>query len=160
MPVPNAEQTASIFSFAIYSFLDPVVFLAYRVSHLAHDQLPPLADYDYARHLTEKSFPVCVLLETYTLPLITASQYLDSYTGIKKRHLFFGLMRVFRKEYSILTVAIIINVFVSFAGPVGIKQLLGYAIFYHPPSTAEYTDLTVDTSKRMERMRSCVLGSG
>jgi hypothetical protein len=62
MPVPNAEQTASIFSLAIYSFLDPIVFLAYRVPHLAHDQLPPLADYDYARHLTEKSFPVCILL--------------------------------------------------------------------------------------------------
>ena len=60
MPVPNAEQTASIFSLAIYSFLDPIVFLAYRVPHLAHDQLPPLADYDYARHLTEKSFPVRV----------------------------------------------------------------------------------------------------
>lgn len=108
MAVPNAEQTASIFSLVIYSFLDPIVFLAYRVP-LTHDQLPPLADYDYARHLTEKSFP-----------------HLDLRTGVKKPHLFFGLMRVFRKEYTILTVTIILQVFVSFAGPVGIKQLLGY----------------------------------
>jgi len=62
MAVPNPEQTASIFSLAIYSFLDPVVFLAYRAPHLAHDQLPPLADYDDARYLTEKSFPVCIYL--------------------------------------------------------------------------------------------------
>lgn len=70
MLVPNAEQTASIFAFATYSFLDPIVFLAYHIPHLTHDQLPPLADYDYARHLTEKSFPVCVLLQMETKTLL------------------------------------------------------------------------------------------
>lgn len=59
-PVPNPEQTASILSFALWSFLDPVVYLANQVSHLSYDQLPPLADYDEAENLAKKSFPVCV----------------------------------------------------------------------------------------------------
>lgn len=47
----------------IYSFLDPIVFLAYRIPHLSHDLLPPLADYDHAHQLKAKSFPVrkCVV---------------------------------------------------------------------------------------------------
>jgi hypothetical protein len=40
-------------------------------------------------------------------------------------------MRVFRKEYTILTATIILQVFASFAAPVGIKQLLGFVVFCH-----------------------------
>ena len=58
MKVPNPEQTASIFSLMVYTFLDPVIFEAYRVPHLSHERLPPLADYDYAKRLTEHAFPV------------------------------------------------------------------------------------------------------
>jgi hypothetical protein len=58
MPVPNAEQTASIISLVLYFFLDHVIFLAYRLPHLPHEMLPPLADYDYAQHLQTRSFPV------------------------------------------------------------------------------------------------------
>jgi hypothetical protein len=58
MAVPNPEQTASILSLVLYTFLDPIIFLAYRIPHLSHDQLPPLSDYDYAKHLKAKSFPV------------------------------------------------------------------------------------------------------
>ncbi|KAI9449921.1 hypothetical protein BJY52DRAFT_1227472 [Lactarius psammicola] len=32
------------------------VFLAYRVPHLSHDMLPPLADYDYTKNLVKRSF--------------------------------------------------------------------------------------------------------
>jgi hypothetical protein len=59
MAVPNPEQTASLFSLLIYTFLDPIVFLAYRVPHLPYDQLPPLADYDYAQNLSKHALPVC-----------------------------------------------------------------------------------------------------
>lgn len=47
-----------MFSMLIFSFLDPLVFLAYRVPHLAFNQLPPLADYDYAHNLKVASFKV------------------------------------------------------------------------------------------------------
>ena len=56
----NSEQTASILSLALYSFLDPVIYLANRLSGLSYNQLPPLADYDDAHNLANKSFPVCV----------------------------------------------------------------------------------------------------
>jgi hypothetical protein len=36
MPVPNPEQTASIISTVFYFFLDPIVFLGYRIPHLSH----------------------------------------------------------------------------------------------------------------------------
>lgn len=59
MPQPNPEQTASLLSLAFYSHLDSLILLAYRLPHLAHSQLPPLADYDHAKNLTKKAFSVC-----------------------------------------------------------------------------------------------------
>ncbi|PPQ74166.1 hypothetical protein CVT26_006770, partial [Gymnopilus dilepis] len=50
---PNPEQTASLFSFMVYSFLDPIIFEASRVPHLPYERLPPLADYDRAGYLTD-----------------------------------------------------------------------------------------------------------
>ncbi|KAF8898485.1 hypothetical protein BD779DRAFT_1607278 [Infundibulicybe gibba] len=109
MITPNPEQTASLVSLVVYAFLDPIIFLAYRIPHLSHDQLPPLADYDYAKFLRTKSFP-----------------HIDTFAGGKGRHLFFGLMRVFRREYCILACMIIIQVSFSFASPLGINRLLYY----------------------------------
>jgi hypothetical protein len=55
---PHPEQTASILSLAFYAFLDPTVFRAHRASHLPFDLFPPLADYDAARYLRARNFPV------------------------------------------------------------------------------------------------------
>lgn len=52
----NPEQTGSYFSMMMYTFLDSIVFMAYRVPHLSHDMLPPLADYDYTKNLVRRSF--------------------------------------------------------------------------------------------------------
>lgn len=60
MPVPNPEQTTSLFSFMIYSFMDPIIFLGARTDHLSPNQLPPLCDTDASQHLVENAFPVCV----------------------------------------------------------------------------------------------------
>ncbi|KAF7377837.1 hypothetical protein MSAN_00207200 [Mycena sanguinolenta] len=57
MAVANPEQTASIFSSALYFFLDPIITLSYRIPHLDLDQLPPLCDYDEAGNLKAKAFP-------------------------------------------------------------------------------------------------------
>ncbi|KAI0068098.1 P-loop containing nucleoside triphosphate hydrolase protein [Artomyces pyxidatus] len=108
-PEPNPEQTASILSFVTYTFLDPIVFLAYRVPHLSLDKLPPLADYDYARNLVASSF-----------------KHLDTFSGAPKRHVFWGIMKVFRREYTTLAILVAIRVVTAFFAPVGIKGLLGY----------------------------------
>ena len=58
MPEPNPEQTCSLISLVLYSFLDPVIIQGYKVSHLTPDQLPPLSDSNRAAYLTGKAFPV------------------------------------------------------------------------------------------------------
>ncbi|KAI0344119.1 multidrug resistance-associated ABC transporter [Trametopsis cervina] len=107
--VLNPEQTASIASMALYGFLDHYVFLGYRLPHLSLDQLPPLADYDYTKNLVKKSF-------SHIDPTITRS----------KRHLFFGLMRVFWLEYIVLFISLIMRVLTNFMVPIGMYQLLKY----------------------------------
>ncbi|KAF4617689.1 hypothetical protein D9613_006261 [Agrocybe pediades] len=109
MPQPNDEQTGSWFSLLLYTFLDPVIQKGYRVPHLPHDQLPPQADYDRAKYMTGSAFP-----------------HLDPFRGAKRRHLFFGLMRVFRLEYVILASMLVIQVIVEFFAPIGINRLLNY----------------------------------
>ncbi|KAG6837885.1 hypothetical protein H0H93_013038 [Arthromyces matolae] len=109
MEVPNPEQTASLLSLAVYSFLDPIVFLAYKIPHLSHEQLPPLSDSDYAKTLKANSFP-----------------HIDPFAGGRKQHLAWGLLRTFWREYIILAVMIFISACASFASPVGVKELLRY----------------------------------
>ncbi|KAJ7445245.1 hypothetical protein FB451DRAFT_1376173 [Mycena latifolia] len=76
MEVPNPEQTASLFSFTFYQYLDRIVFRAYRESRLKEEDLYPLCDTDSSTYLKSRSF-----------------QYLDG--SQTQRHIFFGLMRIF-----------------------------------------------------------------
>ncbi|KAH9041238.1 P-loop containing nucleoside triphosphate hydrolase protein [Lactarius pseudohatsudake] len=101
--VINPEQTASLLCMMLYTFLDPIVFLAYRVPHLSHDMLPPLADYDYTRNL-----------------------HLDTFSGGPRRHIFWGFMKVFRREYIQLAIFVVIKVTSNLMAPVGMNQLLRY----------------------------------
>jgi hypothetical protein len=55
-----------------YTFLDPIVFLAYRVPRLSNDMLPPLSDYDYTKNLVRRSFKVRTLLKPLR-PFLTRS---------------------------------------------------------------------------------------
>ncbi|KAH9019338.1 hypothetical protein EDB83DRAFT_2508436 [Lactarius deliciosus] len=107
--VINPEQTASLLSMMLYKFLDPIVFLAYRVPHLSHDMLPPLADYDYTRNLVRRSF-----------------KHLDTFSGGPRRHIFWGILVVFRREFIQLTVFIAIKVCLTLMAPFGMNQLLRY----------------------------------
>ena len=59
-PEVNPEQTASILSVAVYTFLDAIIWKAYKVPHLPLEELPPLADYDYAKNLVKRAFKVRV----------------------------------------------------------------------------------------------------
>jgi hypothetical protein len=81
MSVPNPEQTASLLSLMLYSFLDPLIFLANRTPKLSHEQLPPLADYDYAKHLTEISFQVGAPTIRIENLIFSVPQYLYAYIG-------------------------------------------------------------------------------
>lgn len=106
-PIP--EQTACLLSMMLYLWLDPTVYKAYKVPHLPLEELPPLADYDSSSHLVKRTF-----------------KHLDPFQTKSRRHLFFGLMTVFRKEYMVLALMLTIQNVTSFASPLGIKNLLRY----------------------------------
>ncbi|KAH7340934.1 hypothetical protein B0J17DRAFT_716110 [Rhizoctonia solani] len=106
---PNPEQTASLISLMLFSFLDPLIWAAYRAPKLEYDQLPHLADYDRASYLKQRSF-----------------DHLDPLRRTKRRYFFWGLMAVFRREYIIMTIMLVIKALMEFAGPVGIKYILQY----------------------------------
>ncbi|KAJ8594877.1 hypothetical protein M405DRAFT_759938 [Rhizopogon salebrosus TDB-379] len=106
---PHPEQTSSWLSMVLYIWLDPIIFKAYRVPHLPQEELPPLADHDYSRNLKKKSFP-----------------HLDPFSGSRRRHIFFGLMKTYRVEYMVLALMIVLQVMANLASPVGINQLLLY----------------------------------
>ncbi|CCL98867.1 uncharacterized protein FIBRA_00874 [Fibroporia radiculosa] len=106
---PAPEQTASILSLLLYSFLDKTVFEAYRMSHYPFERLPPLADHDSALNLVKNSFPELDPLQTK-----------------KDRHIFWGLLKVFRTDITAMVIALLTQMFSRFAAPLGIKNLLAY----------------------------------
>ncbi|KAL0957019.1 hypothetical protein HGRIS_003120 [Hohenbuehelia grisea] len=122
---PNPEQTASILSLLLYAFLDPIIFLAYRIPHLSLDKLPPLADYDSASSLRKRSF---VHLDPFTGPTDaeSADEVAVRSLSSTKRHIFFGLMRTFWREYLTMAIMLAINVAADFASPIGVNRLLNY----------------------------------
>ncbi|KAH8986970.1 hypothetical protein EDB86DRAFT_3211871 [Lactarius hatsudake] len=104
----NPEQTAPLLSMMTYTFIDPIVFLAYRVPHLSQEMLPPLADYDYAENLVQKSLKA------------------DTFSGGPRRHIFWGFVTVFGREYVLLAFLLVVKVISTLMAPVGMNQLLRY----------------------------------
>jgi hypothetical protein len=51
------SQTAPLISFVTYSFLEPLLWEAYRTGHLGADRVPPLIDTDRTSVVKESSFP-------------------------------------------------------------------------------------------------------
>ena len=80
---PNPEQTASILSLIVYSFMDPLVFEAYRVPHLSHERLPAIADYDHTEYLREKAFPVRTTND-YSFIVDETDRYLEAFRLISR----------------------------------------------------------------------------
>ncbi|KAF7973519.1 hypothetical protein HWV62_14938 [Athelia sp. TMB] len=105
---PAPEQTCSLFSLLLWSVLDPVIYSAYKNGRVAHDDLPPLVDSDDAQHLAETSLP-----------------HLDPISGTK-RHLFWGLMAVYCKDFVVIAIMMTFQVLTALASPFGINKLLRY----------------------------------
>ncbi|KAJ6561237.1 hypothetical protein DFH09DRAFT_1160834 [Mycena vulgaris] len=107
MNVPNPEQTASILSVILFSFLDRIVFSSYRNSHLKEEELDPLCDTDSAIYLKKRSFP-----------------HLDVFSGSKKRHVVFGFLYIFRGEFVMLGSLQLLRVLATVSSPVAMNRLL------------------------------------
>ncbi|KAJ7169514.1 hypothetical protein C8R46DRAFT_1217207 [Mycena filopes] len=112
MPVPNPEQTASLISTMFYFFLDPIVFLGYRVPHLS-----------------VALFQInCLRSPTTTMPANLKERNFKhlEVSVSNKRHLFFGLIWTFRIEYLSMAAVIILMATSNFISPIGINRLLNY----------------------------------
>ncbi|KAF9533202.1 hypothetical protein CPB83DRAFT_846042 [Crepidotus variabilis] len=109
MPIPPAEITASWLSRVTYTYIDPLIMLASGVSHLAHDQLPPLSDEDRAVNQKKWSF-----------------KHMDPFGLKRRRHLFWGALVHFRVELLIMTISAILVCLLEFVAPIGINQVLRY----------------------------------
>ncbi|TDL20538.1 P-loop containing nucleoside triphosphate hydrolase protein [Rickenella mellea] len=107
--VPNPQYTCSLLSSLTYSFLDPVIFHAYRVPDITMKDLPPLRREESATFVAEKNFP-----------------QLDPVQVGTKRHIFWGIARIFAKNYTRIFFWVILNAFAQFASPLGMKNLLSY----------------------------------
>ncbi|KAI0725238.1 hypothetical protein C8Q72DRAFT_853404 [Fomitopsis betulina] len=109
-PNPPPEQTASILSLLLYSWLDPTVMLASRVQHLTIDMLPPLADYDDAQNLMQRSM-----------------HELDPFQHKHKdRHLMWGILKVFRSDWLIMAIMSTFDTSLEFISPLAIRCILLY----------------------------------
>jgi hypothetical protein len=106
----NPEQTASIFSFLFYSFLDDLIFKASKVPHLKASQFPPMCDYDSTDNLVTRAYP-----------------HLDPFVGAPKNSsLFWGILRIFRTSLLWQSLVLIINACAKLASPIGTNRLIHY----------------------------------
>ncbi|CAE6514065.1 unnamed protein product [Rhizoctonia solani] len=118
--MPNAEQTASLISLITFTFMDPIVYASYRAPKLEYDQLPTLADYDHGAVLRQHGLDA-----------------LDHMKGERnrRRHVFWGLMQIFWREYSVMAIMATIKAILELSGPLGIRFLLTYI---ERPSEPQY----------------------
>jgi hypothetical protein len=58
----NLEQVTPLYALLLYTYMDATVLKGYRMPHLGAEEFPPLADYDYARNLKKRAFPVRPLM--------------------------------------------------------------------------------------------------
>ncbi|KAG6830594.1 hypothetical protein H0H92_015875 [Tricholoma furcatifolium] len=121
---PNPSQTASILSLAIFQYLDPTVWLAYRVPHLPLTDLPPLADSDHSKHLIRAAFPHLDPFAEVNLGDGKGSTHKKEKRP--PRSMILGVLTVFRKDVIVAALLLLLNNAFAIANPYGLKKLLEY----------------------------------
>ncbi|KAI0768310.1 P-loop containing nucleoside triphosphate hydrolase protein [Trametes elegans] len=106
---PHPEQSACLLSLIFYGYMEPLVWLAWRMPRLTYDALPPLPDYYQLKNLVGPSF-----------------LYLDPLQNKSRRHIAFDVLRVFWVELCGFVALSLTAVFWSFAAPISVNQLLKY----------------------------------
>ncbi|KAF9040099.1 P-loop containing nucleoside triphosphate hydrolase protein [Panaeolus papilionaceus] len=118
MEITNPEQTCSLFAFAIYSYITPVISQGARVEHLLPKDLPPLPDTDWAKNIKANGFPK-----------------LDTFSGAKGGHIFFGLLRVYKNQFIVNAFCLVGQALCNMASPIGVYRILAYLENPNTPGT-------------------------
>lgn len=87
---PHPEQVASVLSFVTWTFLDKVIYKAYKVPHLSLDMLPAVADYDRAKNLRKKAFVVSAAISRTISTIYMVECSISTYFRAVNRSTFFG----------------------------------------------------------------------
>ncbi|EKM58631.1 uncharacterized protein PHACADRAFT_90147 [Phanerochaete carnosa HHB-10118-sp] len=109
MPSPNPEQTCSILSMTLFTFLDPIIWDGYRSPHLSVEQLPPLCDYELMKYMSKRNFP-----------------YLDPLDPQSSRHIFWGLMRLYTCFSFLQRVNMMMQASAGILTPIAVNRILHY----------------------------------
>ncbi|KAH0581470.1 hypothetical protein H2248_012549 [Termitomyces sp. 'cryptogamus'] len=123
-PMPPApSQTASWLSLTLFGYLDPTVWLAYKVPHLPLTDLPPLADSDHAKNLVRAAFPY---LDPFSEVNVGEGTGTTPRIEKKARSIFRAILIVFSKDVLSVTLLLLAYNGASLLSPYGLKKLLEY----------------------------------
>ncbi|KAG5725322.1 ATP-binding cassette transporter abc4, partial [Termitomyces sp. T112] len=123
-PMPPApSQTASWLSLTLFGYLDPTVWLAYKVPHLPLTDLPPLADSDHAKNLVRAAFPY---LDPFSEANVGEGTGTTPRVEKKARSIFRAILIVFSKDVLSVTLLLLAYNGASLLSPYGLKKLLEY----------------------------------
>ncbi|KAI5122638.1 hypothetical protein M0805_008723 [Coniferiporia weirii] len=105
---PCLEDTSSLLSRYTYSFLDDIVFHAFRVPDITVADMPHMPERETIGMLGQKA--------------------LAAFDPVKvgKRNIFWGMMRLWKREYALLLFWLALTSAVEFTSPYGVKNLLEY----------------------------------
>ncbi|PIL29209.1 ATP-binding cassette transporter [Ganoderma sinense ZZ0214-1] len=104
---PNKSQSASVLSLTLFNWLNETVAKASRVPHLPLEDLPPLVDSYATQVLVKESF-----------------KHVDPFQLGGDEHLFWGLIRVYRREYLIYSALAVISSIAFVTRPLALQGLL------------------------------------
>jgi hypothetical protein len=110
----TSEQRSSYAEILFFTFLDPLIFRAWKVAALPYDELPPLADTDTAEHLRNRMMHILD-------PLSPSPRAIKS-----RRHLGWRICQAWWKEATACLLLSVAYAIVEFFSVIGVNRLLGY----------------------------------
>ncbi|KAL5499199.1 hypothetical protein ACEPAH_1717 [Sanghuangporus vaninii] len=103
---PSAVETCSLLSRYLYSYLDQIVFYAFRVPDITVKDMPELPGPGRIEVLGKRALSALDPVE------------------VGKRHIVWGIFRIWGKDFILMTIFIGLYCFAEFAGPYGMRHLL------------------------------------
>ncbi|EIN07961.1 P-loop containing nucleoside triphosphate hydrolase protein [Punctularia strigosozonata HHB-11173 SS5] len=103
----NIVESASLGSYLTWSYFTPIIWYAARHDHLPPEKLPPLSPDDEVNHLVQKDFPK-----------------IDPVLLKRKRHVIWSLLDIFKWDYALVTLMVLLEAGSTFFVPIGINQIL------------------------------------
>lgn len=103
---PSARETCCLLSRYLYSYVDQVVFHAYRAPDITVKDMPRL--------------PGSARIEMLGKRALAALDPVE----VGKRHIVWGILRIWGKDFVLMTAFILLYCFAGFAAPYGMRHLL------------------------------------